>query len=135
MTLQPDLSLNLNQEPEPKEPDAMKTQSTKRLTLRGLKTVDVHALEWFDRVNGNSYFAATVTLNYGLPDAETLHLPFQYGYGSHYEWQAFSAIRERFGLPEDRGAALWSFCKDRGVILRTSKRENCRKRDLKALAS
>lgn len=31
-----------------------------------IKTIDVTALEWFDKANGNSYFAGTVTINFGM---------------------------------------------------------------------
>ena len=46
------------------------------------KTIDIQAKEWFDKVNGNSYFAGTITLNYGTETEETFLLPFQYGYGN-----------------------------------------------------
>lgn len=49
-----------------------------------LKTIDIQAYEWFDKVNGNSYFAAIVTTNFGLSDKKQVKLPFQYGYGDHY---------------------------------------------------
>ena len=49
-----------------------------------IKTIDINALEWFDKVNGNSYFSAIVTLNYGMKNAKVLKLPFEYGYGDHY---------------------------------------------------
>ena len=31
-----------------------------------LKTIDIKTLVWFDKVNGNSYFAQTITLNFGM---------------------------------------------------------------------
>jgi len=31
-----------------------------------IKTIDVNVKEWFDKVNGNSYFAGTVSLNFGM---------------------------------------------------------------------
>lgn len=42
--------------------------------------LEVQAKEWFDRINGNSYFSARVFLN----DKLVATLPFQYGYGDHY---------------------------------------------------
>lgn len=99
-----------------------------------IQTIDVNAMEWFDRVNGNSYFAARVTINFGTPEARTLILPFQYGYGQHYLDQAFAALCESEGFdPAKR--PLWSFCQDSGIILRYSKQENCRKRDVKAFGT
>lgn len=49
-----------------------------------IKTIDVNAKEWFDKVNGNSYFSAIITLNYGMKSDATIKLRFQYGYGSSY---------------------------------------------------
>ena len=45
------------------------------------KTIDIQAKHWFDKVNGNSYFCGTVTLNYGMKNEETFLMPFQNGYG------------------------------------------------------
>lgn len=41
-----------------------------------MKTIDIVALEWFDKINGNSYFAATVTLDFGTDQAQSFKLPF-----------------------------------------------------------
>lgn len=49
-----------------------------------VKTIDIEALEWFDRVNGNSYFAGTIEINKGLKSEKRFIMPFQYGYGDHY---------------------------------------------------
>lgn len=95
-----------------------------------LKTIDVNAFEWFDKVNGNSYFAGKVTINFGLPNEKSLNLPFQYGYGDHYKDMAVKALQENFKLTVDR---IWDL-RDNGVILRTNKVENCKKRDLKEFA-
>jgi len=42
-----------------------------------IKTLDIQAKEWFDKVNGNSYFSAQVTINFGMPDEKTLYAPLQ----------------------------------------------------------
>jgi hypothetical protein len=95
----------------------------------GINTLDVNAREWFDKVNGNSYFAATVTINYGTPDAIEFELPFQYGYGDHYLDVTMKELVSRGYLPTNEGR-LPRYCRERGIILRYSKRENCKKRDL-----
>lgn len=47
---------------------------------------------WFDKINGNSYFSVMVQLPQD-DDAETLiYIPFQYGYGSHPEWQTVQEL-------------------------------------------
>jgi hypothetical protein len=99
-----------------------------------IKTIDVNAKEWFDKVNGNSYFSAIVTLNYGMPDAESFKLPFQYGYGEQYIWEAREELVRRGYLPENDSEgykkSLWSMCQIKGIILRYSKQTGCKKRDL-----
>ena len=100
-----------------------------KLTFKNLKTVYINAKEWFDKVNGNSYFSGTVTLNYGMENQETIKMPFQYGYGNQYEHEAFRLIRERF--PRSKWAMEnRQTLRERGIIIRSSIQEGCRKRDL-----
>ncbi|KKK42276.1 hypothetical protein LCGC14_2168950 [marine sediment metagenome] len=94
-----------------------------------IKTIDVNALEWFDKVNGNSYFSAEVVLNYMLSDEVILKLPFQYGYGDHYNDVAMDEIVKKLDINYD-GRRLWKFCEENNIILRTSKKENCLKKEL-----
>jgi len=54
------------------------------MKLKDLKTIDIKAKEWFDSLNGNSYFSSKVTLNYGLHNEKSIKLPFQYGYEDAY---------------------------------------------------
>jgi hypothetical protein len=104
-----------------------------KTTLK-IKTIDVQAKEWFDKVNGNSYFSANVTINYGLENQQNIFLPFQYGYGSHYMDIAGQELLElKLVKKNDNNTffQLWKYCQDNKIILRTSKRENCLKRELK----
>lgn len=104
-----------------------------------IKTIDITAREWFDRANGNSYFSARAIVNYGMPNAQTVKVPFQYGYGDHYIEQSAQAL-ESAGLinPQhyENGSteALWQYCQRNRIILRTSK-EKTLKRDCKAFAA
>ncbi len=98
-----------------------------------IQTIDVDAKEWFDRVNGNSYFSARVTINYGMKDAKTLYLPFQYGYGSQYECEAFKLVK---GFAphlrnEHQFALLSHVCRENEIILRSKMQENCKQKDVK----
>ena len=103
----------------------------KTLTAIKINTIDITALEWFDKVNGNSYFSATVTLNYGTPEQKEIKLPFQYGYGSHYIDMAKQELVKLGLIETDRPMqALWSYCEEHKIILRTNKYENCKKREL-----
>ena len=105
---------------------------TKTLKLESMKikTIDVNAKEWFDRVNGNSYFAGTVTINYGMKSEKTLRMPFQYGYGDHYMDIANACLVESNYISPDYNMALWMYCRENNIILRNSKIENCKKREV-----
>ena len=98
-----------------------------------MKTIDINALEWFDRVNGNSYFAGNVTVNFGMEDERTYRMPFQYGYGDHYITVAGYLLNNMGDIKLPENMALWRYCKDNGIILRTYKRENCKKRELNSI--
>ena len=45
----------------------------------------VIAKEWRDKVNGNSYFSAQIE---STEDGSKTKLPFQYGYGDQYKYEA-----------------------------------------------
>lgn len=105
-----------------------------------ISTIDVTALEWRDKVNGNSYFAATIVVNYQLPGETTLILPFQYGYGNHYEYEALKKLIDEKIIdlkPYANGSypALWRYCRENNIILRANKREGCKQRELKQLSA
>jgi hypothetical protein len=96
-----------------------------------IKTIDIQAKEWFDKTYGNSYFAAKVTINFGMKGAETFTIPFQYGYGNHYEYIAFKELQKLGYIPEQKEMIPpWQYYRDNKIIVRTNKQENCKKRDL-----
>lgn len=86
-------------------------------TYRG-ERYQVIAKEWFDRINGNSYFSARLFKNGELFAV----LPFQYGYGSQFTHEAKRALKERF-INSD--SVTWD------AINQSEKIENCLKRDCK----
>jgi hypothetical protein len=92
-----------------------------------ISTIDINALSWFDKVNGNSYFAGTVTVNYGTPEAQTFKMPFQYGYGSLYEQEARALLFNAGLIPTTSEYEL----KQNGVIIRSRIQKNCKKSELK----
>lgn len=100
-----------------------------------LKTIDVTAKEWFDRTYGNSYFSAVITLNYGMEDQKIIHLPFQYGYGDHYMDMAQQELANLgYTKPEKYSYGgieqLPSYCRERKIILRRQKIENCKQKEV-----
>ncbi len=102
----------------------MNTQTT--ATAHKVNTIDINALEWFDRVNGNSYFAGSITLNFGQTNQEEIKMPFQYGYGDSYIYAAIKALNEGGHITATHTAEL----RDHGIILRSLIQRGCKKRDL-----
>jgi hypothetical protein len=101
-----------------------------------IKTIDINCLEWRDKVNGNSYFAGTVTLNFGAEFERSYKIPFQYGYGEQYKHEAFEVLESVNELKREQysngsKASFWQFCKDNNIILRSNIQHNCKKSQLK----
>ena len=96
-----------------------------------IKTIDVNAKEWFDKVNGNSYFSARVCMNYGMPSETSFNIPFEYGYGDHYRDVAFKELQKR-GYIKDvpELTSHWRYYQDNNITARHNKQENCLKREL-----
>jgi len=97
-----------------------------------MQSINITAREWFDRINGNSYFSATIQID-GKPAG---FLPFQYGYGDHYvdmanEWLDKNGYINNPCHENGSREALWRYCQDHNIALYTQKMENCKKRDLK----
>jgi len=96
-----------------------------------VKTIDVNCKEWFDKINGNSYFAGTITVNYGMKTAKVINMPFQYGYGDHYRDMAFELLQKLDIIPkQERNLSYWSYYKESNIVARHSLHENCLKREL-----
>lgn len=96
-----------------------------------VKTIDINAMEWFDKINGNSYFAGNVTVNFGMDNEIKIWMPFQYGYGNQYEHEAKVQLHKQGYLPGiGEHDAIWRYCQDNNIILRSNKAENCKKKEL-----
>lgn len=94
-----------------------------------IKTIDVNCKEWFDKVNGNSYFAGTVVINYGRKDEVEINLPFQYGYGDSYRYQAFEAVKKSLKTFKTVQTPRQAYEKYK-IKTNHSLRTNCLKREL-----
>lgn len=108
-----------------------------QVTNQFIKTINISAYEWFDKVNGNSYFAANVCINAGLKSEQSIKIPFQYGYGDHFKYEAFKEL-EKAGILKDvkkydNGSqeSFWQYCERKNIVLTTRKYENCKKAELK----
>tara|TARA_R100000935_G_C2705832_1_gene112121 strand:+ start:117 stop:476 length:360 start_codon:yes stop_codon:yes gene_type:complete len=98
-----------------------------------IKTIDINAKEWFDKINGNSYFSGTITINYGMESEETFFIPFTYGYGSYYEQEAKSILTQFNKISVDYGKPFSMYCRENNIILRRTLKENCLRRELKQI--
>jgi hypothetical protein len=103
----------------------MNTQTTTPAALQ-VQTIDINAKQWFDKVNGNSYFSGYVTINYGLPDEINYFMPFQYGYGDFYIYKALDMLERLGHITETNTATLRAI----GIILRSNIQRGCKKREL-----
>lgn len=96
-----------------------------------IKTVDVIALEWFDKNNANSYFSMEVTINYQMKSEICFSVPMQYGYGDQYKHEAFQELIKRGylrNMPER--PTFWRYYKDNNITARHTKQENCKEKEL-----
>lgn len=97
-----------------------------------MKTIDINAKEWFDRINGNSYFSGLVIIDFGMKSEEIFLMPFQYGYGSEFEQEA-KAILTYGNKISPQYETLYSYCKRENIILRSNIIRGCKKRELKEI--
>jgi len=94
-----------------------------------IKTIDVNCKEWFDKVNGNSYFSGEVIVNAGKKNETTIKLPFQYGYGDHYRHEAFKAIQKELNTFRTCNTSRTAYEKYK-IKTNHSLKTNCLKREL-----
>ena len=103
------------------------------MKLSQLKTIDINAKEWQDKINGNSYFSSTVILNYGMNSQKTIIVPFQYGYGDHYLYQSLREIQKLFPKSKwyrENLLGKYQIQDEYKIIIRNSIKTNCLKREL-----
>ena len=100
------------------------------MKANNIKTIDVHCKEWFDKVNGNSYFAGEVIVNAGKKTETIVKIPFQYGYGDHYRYEAFEAVKKNLKTFKTVSSPRQAYEKYR-IKTNHNLRTNCLKRELK----
>ncbi len=94
-----------------------------------LTSVQVVAKEWFDKVNGNSYFSAQVTIEKKDGTNEEFKIPFQYGYGDTFEDAAGEKLKEYFN---HREISIQRWCRENGIKYYSTKHTKCLQREVKA---
>lgn len=75
------------------------------------RSLFIEGREWFDKVNGNSYFSARIWV-----DGEQIAiLPFQYGYGDQFQYEAQKKLLDLGWLPQEgKSNGLWTIAKELG---------------------
>ena len=94
-----------------------------------INKINIDCKEWFDNLNGNSYFAGTIQIN----DKETFLIPFNYGYGSQYEQEAKAILTQFNKISCDYGQNLRTYCKENNIELISNIKEYCKERELKEI--
>lgn len=99
---------------------------------RKQKSIFITAKEWFDKVNGNSYFSAIVTID----GDKQIKIPFQYGYGEQYETVAAHQLQLDGVIPAEVTIySLGRYCRENNIQYKATKHSNCLQRDVKAFVA
>ena len=85
--------------------------------------ITIEAKEWFDRINGNTYFSSEVFLGMDL----IMKLPMQYGYGKYCIHVLNEALRKHFGI--DQESSVYETMVKNGIKISVSTKD-VKKRDL-----
>lgn len=96
------------------------------------KVLSIQAKTRFDKVNGNSYFSARVTMCYRKKEYY-FEMPFDYGYGDYYLQAALKELQSLRGVNQlfpPNCHQLPRHCRETGIILNHSNQKNCLKREL-----
>lgn len=82
------------------------------------RSLFIEGREWFDKINGNSYFSARIWVDGG----QVAILTFQYGYGDQYLYEAQKKLLELGYLPQEgKSAGLWSIAGANGFDFYSAK--------------
>lgn len=102
------------------------------MRTRDIKTIAVNCKEWFDKVNGNSYFAGEIIVNAGKKNEKQIKIPFQYGYGDFYRYKAFETIKKELNYFKkvDERTSYWSAYNQYKIKATHHIKTNCLKREL-----
>ena len=99
--------------------------------MNTVTNVTIIAKEWFDKVNGNSYFSAISTISFSDGTKQEVKTPFQYGYGEHYQYIAFNNIVKSGLLANvENNRTPWRYFEENNITYTFTKHEKCLKRDV-----
>lgn len=102
------------------------------INLSDIEAVHILAKRWFQRSYGNTYFSLTVDVEIQGKIIEVVNIPFEYGYGDHYDTvalQQFSQVVNLQGKEKDY-SYLTRFCKENNIPCYSHASDVGRKKDL-----
>ncbi len=70
------------------------------MRTRDIKTIDVITKTWFDKINGNTYFAQKIIINQHRKNETLIINHFQYGYSS-FDYFAKKRVMKALNLKTD----------------------------------
>lgn len=92
-----------------------------------MKALTVIGRRWFNKTFGNTYHSVIALVD----GQEVVSIPYAYGYGNQWEWNALAALKARGLLPGVKEVeSLWSYCERMGVIYTSTVTDVPRKKDL-----
>lgn len=104
-----------------------------KFKISEIEAVHILAKRWFQSSYGNTYFSLSVDIEIGGKMIEVVNVPFQYGYGDHFDTVAmeeFNKVIDMEGKEFLKGNYLTRFCKDNGVPVYCNAVDVKRKKDL-----
>lgn len=104
---------------EPKKIESFRANGCPNCTKeKEIRSMFIECREWFDKVNGNSYFSARIWINGG----QVAIIPFSYGYGDFYIYEAQKKLLELGYLPqENKNNSLFTISQLMGFDFYSSK--------------
>lgn len=104
-----------------------------KIKLSSVDCVHISARRWFQKSYGNTYFSLTVTVELKGRMIDVVTVPFEYGYGDHYDTVALQEFIKVINLegkdPKDF-VYLSQFCKEKGITVYNHASDVKRKKDL-----
>jgi hypothetical protein len=104
-----------------------------KFKISEIEAVHVSARRWFQASYGNTYFSLSVDIEIGGKMIEVVNVPFQYGYGDHFDSVAleeFSKVIDMEDKEISRGSYLSRFCRDNEIAVYSNASDVKRKKDL-----
>ncbi|HDS0644928.1 TPA: hypothetical protein QDV94_000646 [Escherichia coli] len=109
------------------------TIAKQNINLSSVEVVHIAARRWFQASYGNTYFSLSVDVEIDGNFIEVVNVPFQYGYGDHFDTVAMEEFSKVINMEDKeftRGTYLSRFCRDNNITVYSSVSDVKRKKDL-----